>query len=1121
MPHSTEVRTIVFTDIVGSTRLKQSLGDREGVALIERHHVLLRSVLEDFSDGVEISNSGDGFLLLFTRPSEAVSFGLRLQSALRAFNRDESHKVEDRVGIHAGEVVMEKGVDGTTLLQGIQIDTASRITSLAGSDQILLSRFAFDNARQMLHLSDVSGLEELSWISHGHYEVDGVEEPIEVCEVGERRGARLTAPTESAKARRRTQSDGTLVLGWRPAAGENVPATGWKLERKLGEGGFGEVWLAEHTQLRQRRVFKFCFFADRARSLRREVTLFRLLAERVRDHPNIVRVGDVFLDSPPYYLSMEYVPGEDLIHWSEAVGGLQTVNEECKLKIVMQVADALSAAHSAGVLHRDVKPSNVLIDTEADGDIQAKLTDFGIGQVVSQEVLCGLTGLGFTATVGGPESASASGTRLYMAPELLAGKAASPQSDIYSLGVVLYQLLVADLTRPLTMDWSRQVADPLLRDDLHRCFAGDPAERFASAAELAANLRALHDRRLERVEFEAAALRREKVAYRRGVYRTAIAAGAVVAVVLAVAATAIFFAREARQHNARNEVILDFMLQDLRTKLEPSGRREVLLTVVERVLQNQRDLNVGWSATTRGRVREANALILRGDIELYRGEPMKAKSDYQAASDILDQVLKKEEHQMTARRLRAGLDYKLGDVAAMLGQTEQGALLAERSRNAFEPLLAELERETFTNNGGKATTATELQNRTFEAAQLRRDAAMALWKAASFRPEQEREPLFRMALELREAAARELPDQVQWRFEVAQAWLSLAIAARWREDLAAAESAIAKSKETALTLLQEYPGNANWKHLLARVALERAQEQSSWAAIRDALTEAIGILQEIRVVDPANAWWQWDLAEAHTTFAAKLELADQGQLANGHRAEAVRLRRSLAEAHPDVAIWKEISNQEVENANYSGTPPLATTTAAERPDGERPAVATATPEQETADSAAERLIADAQQYYPRDLSNARMRAEEALREVPDYPAATALLGDIAVQEKKENDFAVALQEARAALDRGDTDATERALANVPADFAGRESVLSARESIAIQKAVIANERDGKPAKPRTAVGKPTVKPYRQSVDNQRPPTTVSSPRPPPALRPSVSDIRRHQSAPFQGGPPGG
>jgi non-specific serine/threonine protein kinase len=82
-----------------------------------------------------------------------------------------------------------------------------------------------------------------------------------------------------------------------------------------------------------------------------------------------------------------------------------------------------------------------------------------------------------------------------MAPELIAGGAATIRSDIYALGVIVYQLAVGDIRRPLASDWSEDIQDPLLREDIRSCVAGDPAKRFAGAAQLAANLRQLPARK--------------------------------------------------------------------------------------------------------------------------------------------------------------------------------------------------------------------------------------------------------------------------------------------------------------------------------------------------------------------------------------------------------------------------------------------------------------------------------------------------------------------------------------------------------------------------------------------------------------------------------------------------
>ncbi|MBI2861557.1 MAG: protein kinase [Chloroflexi bacterium] len=447
--HRIGLVTLLFTDIVGSTQLKQTLGDTQAVFNIQRHHALVRETLNSFQEAEEISTAGDSFFIIFAKPSDAVKFALVLQAHLRQSAEQTGLAVSDRIGIHLGEVFIEKREDSTKPkdLYGIQVDTCARVMSLAGGSQILMTRSPFDNARQVLRGQELAGLGELAWLNHGPYVLKGLEEPVEICEVGEVGHAPLRVPVSSDKAHRHVSADQEPVLGWRPAVQQKVPGTQWVLERKLGEGGFGEVWLGRHEALKERRVFKFCFRADRVRMLKREVTLFRLLKERVGEHPNIVGVQDVYFNEPPYYLIMDYAEALDLRLWCEAQGGILNAPLEVRLEIVAQVAEALQAAHDAGVIHRDVKPSNILMHSQpstGNSQLTAKLTDFGIGQVVSAETLAGVTRLGFTQTLL-PSGSAQAGTQIYMAPEVLAGKPASPRSDLYSLGVVLYQLFSLQL----------------------------------------------------------------------------------------------------------------------------------------------------------------------------------------------------------------------------------------------------------------------------------------------------------------------------------------------------------------------------------------------------------------------------------------------------------------------------------------------------------------------------------------------------------------------------------------------------------------------------------------------------------------------------------------------------
>lgn len=219
---------LVFTDIVGSTALKHALGDRAGVTLIQQHHQLVREILARLPAAEEIVAAGDSFLLMFHRPSEAVQFALQFQSRLRQFNAGKRLPLEDRIGIHLGEVVVQESGAGEKPidLQGIAVDTCARVMSLARGGQILLTRAVFDSARQMLKGEDIEGVGALTWVSHGRYLLKGVEEPVEICEVAESGQSLLRPPDTTEKARRHTLPDEEPVLGWRPAVGQPVGRTG-------------------------------------------------------------------------------------------------------------------------------------------------------------------------------------------------------------------------------------------------------------------------------------------------------------------------------------------------------------------------------------------------------------------------------------------------------------------------------------------------------------------------------------------------------------------------------------------------------------------------------------------------------------------------------------------------------------------------------------------------------------------------------------------------------------------------------------------------------------------------------------------------------------------------------
>ena len=316
---------------------------------------------------------------------------------------------------------------------------------------------------------------------------------------------------------------------WRPAEREDVPQRPhWRLGEFFGKGAFGEAWIAVNQETGEKRVFKFCFEASRLRALQNEVRVFRLLREALADREDIVHVLDYHFDEPPYFIESKHIDGGNLPEWAAARGGLAEVPLPERLELVAQVADALAAAHSLGVLHTDIKPSNVLVSAKEErGEKrwQIHLSDFGLGATLATTPLA----------EGIPSDA-----HFYLAPET--GKVPHPtlQADIYAVGVMLYQMIIGDFGASLEAGWRENIRDELLAADVADFTEWRPERRLSNAQEVARRLRNLETRRKIRsaerakhAEAEAALAAFESQSRRLGQYRL-VAGLALLAVVVLV-----------------------------------------------------------------------------------------------------------------------------------------------------------------------------------------------------------------------------------------------------------------------------------------------------------------------------------------------------------------------------------------------------------------------------------------------------------------------------------------------------------------------------------------------------------------------------------------------------------
>lgn len=291
----------------------------------------------------------------------------------------------------------------------------------------------------------------------------------------------------------------------------------FKVRRFIAHGGMGEVYEAEDLELSTRIALKTIRpeISSSPRTLARFKQEFQLAC--LVTHPNVCRLFHLERDHPPaesgrpetWFLTMQLLDGETLGHRLRRQGRM-TVEEA--LPLVRQMADALAAAHDAGVVHRDLKPGNVMLvgDRQTATDTQQMTQPAGPGATLSQGSSAGvravITDFGLARSVvpfvsrdGGPPSLSGlgqtPGTPLYMAPEQLEGREVTPATDIYALGLVMYEMVTGQ--RPFAAQPYRRLAEPPVSPRVHaptldarwesailRCLSADPSKRFGNAREL-------------------------------------------------------------------------------------------------------------------------------------------------------------------------------------------------------------------------------------------------------------------------------------------------------------------------------------------------------------------------------------------------------------------------------------------------------------------------------------------------------------------------------------------------------------------------------------------------------------------------------------------------------------
>jgi DNA-binding winged helix-turn-helix (wHTH) protein/serine/threonine protein kinase len=487
-------------------------------------------------------------------------------------------------------------------------------------------------------------------------------------------GYRLTGPV-SRKAAQTLPSASVL------AAGDAVPRRpNFRLVERLARNHEDvEVWRAEQPKTHDVRVFKFSLDGARLGTLKREVTLSRVLRDALGERDEFVKLLDWDFDEAPFFTESEF-GGISLDSWLGQHG--VAVDHAARLALMAEIADAVASAHEVGILHKDLKPGNILIYLEVGkATWHPRIADFGSGKVLDA-------------------SDSHEGTPLYLAPEVVGGQSPTIRSDLYALGVILFQLLVGDFRRPMSPGWEADIDDPLLRTDISAFANGDPAKRPASARELATRLRSLDARRVQ-LDLEQAVQARIVTSERKLALTRARRPWIVAAMLLLGAGLAgsLFYAHRAResaqaaQKAAKQErqerkladSVNTFLVKDIIGSADPFQAGVKDLSLKDALSSAEKNIDKRFKddpeAQTRVHMMLGQAYSGHGEHALARDQYAKAAAAIETHPAI-DQTLAQE-----SRLAEAGSLLNLGDMKGVdriltpvLKAADSGAVLDARLR---------------------------------------------------------------------------------------------------------------------------------------------------------------------------------------------------------------------------------------------------------------------------------------------------------------------------------------------------------------------------------------------------------------------------------------------------------
>ncbi|PYQ29783.1 MAG: hypothetical protein DMF56_08625 [Acidobacteria bacterium] len=481
-PAHSEEGTILVTDLRGV------FGEGDAAAVIESIERAMRTQEREVArqDGEVREINGHRLVSVF-HGERGIIHAIR---AARAIN-EELSPIAIGVGIATGEFV-----SGSVSLD------AERGRATVGNAPLLALLFAWHAPNGFAYVSyetaQAAGNEVLSAATREEVKLKWLPQPLPVAALP------LVSMTTGMMRSIGSDSDATLRMD-STNAGVTAPqyanvdlaaghlfANRYKIEQIIGRGGMGVVYKANDTQLDETVAIKTLPGDVMSRSpedlerFKREIRLARKIT-----HRNVLRTYDYGESEGVYFISMEFVRGYTLAELLDEAPQRQ-MPARASVGLTRQICRGLQAAHEQGIIHRDIKPQNVLIDAKG----EVKLMDFGIARMAEASETAAMTQQGLIV-----------GTPHYMSPEQVQGKQLDARSDVYSMGVLMYEMLVgrrpfesSSLTGVLTAHITEKAKPPIdVRPDIGRavnaivmkCLAKDPKERYADAGALLADLDAM------------------------------------------------------------------------------------------------------------------------------------------------------------------------------------------------------------------------------------------------------------------------------------------------------------------------------------------------------------------------------------------------------------------------------------------------------------------------------------------------------------------------------------------------------------------------------------------------------------------------------------------------------